>query len=338
MKEKLLVTALVLPTLFWIKTAWLPGTHGLPIAHAPQATQATTIELANHLEQVANGIFVQGSYVYVGEGVRLSILDISDPVSPTLVGQTPPLTSTVGFGSVEDIYVSGGRAYVATGYGGLRIVDTSVPTFPVEIGFYAATVHHVIVRDNPIEIGAYIRGWPAYNLQAADGYVYLIGEYGLRLLDISDPANPVVVSFYNREWSPRWDNEYDLAVAGEYIYVAAEDEGLFILRRSDAAPLVSVSIDGPTTGLYDAAYRFTATISPSTPLVPVTYTWAPVPDSGQGTDAATYTWPRWSIWYPTGDKTVSVMAVNAEGTAIDTHAITIYPAGTYLPIVAKIHE
>jgi hypothetical protein len=460
MKKKLLVTALVLPTLFWIKTAWLLGTQGPSIVHAPQATQATTIELANHLEQVTNGIFVQGSYAYVGEGVRLSILDISDPVSPTMVGQTPPLTSTAGFGFVEDIYVSGGRAYVATGYDGLRIVDTSVPTLPVEIGFYAATVHHVIVRDDyayvsadadefdefasihiidisdpthpvkvgstgtgrfihgidvendlvyasstsvsgkggvlyimdasdparpvgvgywgssaylhgvevvgdrayvalgpayigwmggllvldvsdpsdPVEAGAYIRDWPAYNLQAADGYVYLIGEYGLRLLDISDPANPVVVSFYNREWSPRWDNEYDLAVAGEYIYVAAEDEGLFILRRSDAAPSISVSINGPTRGLYDTAYRFTATVSPSTPLAPVTYTWAPAPDSGQGTDAATYTWPRWSTWYPTGDKTVSVMAVNVEGTAIDTHAITIYPAGVYLPIVVKIRE
>ena len=52
---------------------------------------------------------------------------------------------------------------------------------------------------------------------------------------------------------------------------------------------------------------------------------------------ATYTWPR-SFWYPTGDKTVSVMAVNAEGTAIDTHTITIYPVAVYLPIVVKTHE
>ena len=136
MKNRLLITALVLPTLFWLKTTWLPGSQGLPIAYAPQATQTTTIELANHLEQVANGIFLHGSYAY---------------------------------------------------------------------------------------------------------------------------------------------------------------------------------------------------------LVPTIYTWAPAPDGGQGTDVATYTWPR-SFWYPTGDKTVSVMAVNAEGTAIDTHTITIYPVAVYLPIVVKTHE
>jgi hypothetical protein len=455
MKKKLLIAALVLPTLFWTKTARLLGTQGLSIAHDPQTTQAMTIELANRLEQVANSIFLHGGYAYVGEGMRLNILDISDPAWPTMVGQTP-LTGTVGPGSVEDIYVSDAYAYVATGSGGLQIVDTSVPTSPVEIGLYTATVHHVIVRDdyayvsadagefvaidiidisdpahpvrvsstdtgrfihdidvendlvyasstdvsgkggvlyimdasdparpvgvsywgsmayprgvdvvgnyahialgpaylgwmgglqvldvsdyaNPAYAGAYTRDWPAYNLQVVDGYAYIIGEYGLRLLDISDPATPVVASFYNREWNSEWDSEYDLAVAGEYIYIAARDEGLFILRRSDAVPPVSVSISGPEAGLLNTGYRFTATISPSTPVVSTIYTWAPAPDSGQGTDSVMYTWPQ-SILYPTGDKTVSVMAVSAAGTAIDAHTITIYPPTAYLPIVVKTRE
>jgi hypothetical protein len=75
------------------------------------------------------GMAVQGSYAYIGEGSGLTILDISNPASPTTVGRTSPMP-----GILEDVAVSGDYAYVADGDGGLRVVDVSDPANPVEVG------------------------------------------------------------------------------------------------------------------------------------------------------------------------------------------------------------
>jgi hypothetical protein len=90
--------------------------------------------------------------------------------------------------------------------------------------------------------------------------------------------------------------------------------------------VTGVTITGPTTGYVDTAYPFTAAVQPQSATAPITYTWAPVPGSGQGTAVATYTW---SV---TGTQYITVTAANAGGIAQSTHAITIN-AGTP-PVVA----
>jgi hypothetical protein len=50
-------------------------------------------------------------------------------------------------------------------------------------------------------------------------------EAGLRVVDVSDPAQPVEVGFYDTP-----GHAYDVAVTGEYIYVADYHSGLVILR------------------------------------------------------------------------------------------------------------
>jgi len=62
----------------------------------------------------------------------LSIVDMSDPTAPVEVGYLEFR------GYVNDIFVSGGLAYIANGRSGLRIVDVSEPTTPVEVCFLAA--------------------------------------------------------------------------------------------------------------------------------------------------------------------------------------------------------
>jgi uncharacterized repeat protein (TIGR01451 family) len=81
--------------------------------------------------------------------------------------------------------------------------------------------------------------------------------------------------------------------------------------------LTSVTINGPTTGSVNTIYVFTATVSPPTATLPITYTWSPAPLAGQGAAVVTYTWSS------TGPQTITVKAVNAGNTVSDTHVITI---------------
>ena len=82
-------------------------------------------------------------------------------------------------------------------------------------------------------------------------------------------------------------------------------------------PVASVEISGPTNGNIDTTYTFTATVSPPTATLPISYTWSPPPASGQGSAIVSYTWPV------TGLKTITVTAINMSGSASNTHSITI---------------
>jgi hypothetical protein len=89
--------------------------------------------------------------------------------------------------------------------------------------------------------------------------------------------------------------------------------------RTAVMPPTSVTITGPAMGAVNTAYTFTATVSPVTATTPVTYTWTPAPDSGQGAATVRYTWAA------TGVKTIWVMAQNIGGAVTTTHGITISP-------------
>jgi hypothetical protein len=91
----------------------------------------------------------------------------------------------------------------------------------------------------------------------------------------------------------------------------------------------SVSISGPTDGVVGESYTFEATTSPPAATPPFTYTWSPVPDGGQGTDVATYSWTT------PGTKTITVTVENAGGTATGTRDIVIADHKVYLPLVLK---
>jgi hypothetical protein len=94
-------------------------------------------------------------------------------------------------------------------------------------------------------------------------------------------------------------------------YNGAHTEGVPLV------PLTAVTISGPITGATYASHTFSATVSPITATIPITYTWLPVPDSGQGTASANYS------WLTDGNKTITVTAENMGGIVTDTHMISL---------------
>jgi parallel beta-helix repeat protein len=97
-------------------------------------------------------------------------------------------------------------------------------------------------------------------------------------------------------------------------------------------PLTDVGITGTTSGYTGTAYGFTTVITPSDATESITYDWTPEPDSGQGTDSASYTWDT------AGAKSITVTAENCGGSASDDHTVSIRGLSdefVYLPLVLR---
>ena len=74
----------------------------------------------------------------------------------------------------QDIFMSGGLAYVAGGTPGLLILDVSDPANPIKMGSLDMPASKVIVSRE---------------------LAYIIGLGGLRVVDVSDPTPPIEVGF-----------------------------------------------------------------------------------------------------------------------------------------------
>ncbi len=105
---------------------------------------------------------------------------------------------------------------------------------------------------------------------------------------------------------------------------------IITIQQPDIAPM-SVEIAGPSTGIVDATYTFTATVLPDMVTTPIVYVWTPQPSSTD-TNTATYQWSA------TDTYTITVAASNEAGTATDTHIITIADQQrnvVFLPLVQR---
>jgi hypothetical protein len=190
----------------------------------------------------AAAVDVAGSFAYVADNsAGLKIIDVSDPVSPTLrsVFDTP--------GNANDIQVAAGLAYIADGDHGLQIVDVANPSSPTLRGSIQIPGDAVGVR---------VAGSRAYVAVSTSGVV---------VIDVSDPARPIPLGRYDTPGNAR-----RVDVAGDLIYVADQAEGLQILKQT---PLPSASatipIDGGTlTSPADStSYTFAPGIFASTVVV-----------------------------------------------------------------------
>ncbi len=151
------------------------------------------------------------------------------------------------------------------------------------------------------------------------------------------PANATQPVTY--QWSPAPLSgqgtpyaSYQWSSAGVYIITVTvsncggtftDTHTITIGAPSCAHPLTNVSISGPASGYTNTAYIFSASLAPANATPPITYTWSPAPQSGQGTASATYQWNT------TGAKTITLTAENCGGVPRQaTHLVTIVSTST----------
>lgn len=181
-------------------------------------------------------LIVEGDYAYLDGCDGNQVVDISDPVQPTMVSSFADVIGS--FAAVQ-----GPMSLALNGYGyalgrdGLHILDLSHPAAPQTIGTYRTPT------------------WVIGDMVMTNYHAYVaIPDSGLQVIDISNPARPAVVADYPLR-APVPDIR--LAVRGSYLYVI-DSEALRILDLSNpVAPLEKSSINIPKTQAIDHFQEFT---------------------------------------------------------------------------------
>ena len=97
---------------------------------------------------------------------------------------------------------------------------------------------------------------------------------------------------------------------------------------SDNVPPSGVAVAGPTTGVVQTDYAFTATASPVTATAPITYVWQATVGQVGNLSYVTHTGGLSDTvafaWNVTGTQAITVTAANAGGTVTGTHVISIH--------------
>lgn len=251
----------------WILMAWM-GLNLFPLFG--QETQNMTLISRNGMGP-NNAVFVYGSYLYMGNGCYLEVIEIRG-TRPYLVKRGKVLLPDV----VNDVYVDGvgGMAYVACDKAGLHIVEITNPTTPVWRGS---------VDTQGRALGVFV--W--------ENYAYVAdGEGGFVVVNVSSPQSPSVVTTYSLPNRYVQDVYVDLwfpSGGGQKLvaYVAADTAGLWVFdvtQPSSPTRIGALKLNGSTKGIFvlrEIAYLamgnqgFTQ-VNISNPNTPVVYrTWNP---------------------------------------------------------------
>jgi len=184
-----------------------------------------TVELSR-LDVPPNTQFValEGDFAYVADadfgGTGLTIIDVSDPADPQIVGSFASANQAFGLDVVtdgEDVTV-----YLANGFSGIVVLDASDPA-------------------NVTELGGFPFGANAFDVAVRDGVAYVASfGGGMLTLDVSNPAN---ITQLDAEPTFGFLNAIDLdasAINNSYAYLADGQNGLRVVDISDPADIVSL--------------------------------------------------------------------------------------------------
>jgi hypothetical protein len=242
-----------------------PFNSGLWILDISDPTQPRTMGRYSMPGWWVDRIHLTGDYVYVAARYRggLRILDVSDPTVPQEVGSYQPP------GAVVDVHVAGRYAYLAwresddpdPGGTGVRVVDVADPGTPAEVAFYAMPdiVYRLYVAENLLYVidGGGLRivdiSDPAelhllgsYPVHVWGGDVQVVGHYAylasaaLHIIDVADPAAPMRVGVYQESGGRA------MAIADGYVYLAQASAGLSVVDVSDPQrPVLAGSYQAP---------------------------------------------------------------------------------------------
>lgn len=240
---------------------------------------------------------------------ELYVFDISNPLTPTLVAEKD-------FGSTSiDLAISDDYAYLV-GYSSIGLIDISNPLTPSVTSIYTPTIstfslynHHIAAQNdllyivnshfleivdvsdkmNPqllhvFEIADYVLGdieLLPHELNIVGWSEWKKGNPSIFSMNLTDPQTPTLKASINA-----YLFALELTTYQNYIYGAAKDQGLFVLKGS-----VIPEVNLQDLKINETTAVFTVTLSePTTSVVAVDYTLAM---SGTGssniTDTITFT-------------------------------------------------
>lgn len=184
---------------------------------------------------VVNDLYVDSNYLYVADReIGLQIFDISDLKNPRKLGLY------LAPASVQDIWISNKYVYLAAKSAGVRIIDISHKDSLKEIANLLApySAWAVMKVDDYVYVSDYRNGLFIYDsnlklinklpmdgvglgLYSKESYLYYaIGDSGLQIYDISNPARPKILGRCPRSQSSNFIFSWSVQVIDNYAFVA----------------------------------------------------------------------------------------------------------------------
>lgn len=292
-------------------------------------------------------IAVVAMTAYVADDTSgLTILDVSDPAAPSVVGSWDDPT---GLCAVRDVVVVDNMAYLtvtdATYYGcddSLVVIDVTDPANPVERGRLFA--------------------YEAYGVAAVSSTVYVAGR-GLRIVDASQPEAPTLISSFDSTphpsavalhdqtaflsaysliravdvsdpttpgektsfGAPSLDSMRRLDVSDEFVAVVLDYSGVMLFRCCTDGTEPVAEAGGPYSGTVGQPVNLDGSGSYDTGGAIVQYEWDVDSDGVYDYSAADPT--VWHTYAAAFDDQVTLRVTDNDGlTAMDTASIVILPA------------
>jgi hypothetical protein len=132
----------------------------------------------------------------------------------------------------------------------------------------------------------------------------------------------------------------DASVA-RYIISARDQAGnvsTYTGKGDFAAPsgeISSIKLEGPRRVELESTATYIASVEPATAAQPLSYQWSPEPDAGQGTPAATYSFPSDAELPASGLQTIRVTVANMGGSVSRDISVQVGTSTVYLPLVQR---
>jgi hypothetical protein len=207
-----------------------------PIFDIPPGPPVMAGSIGSIPDLACHDITVAGNRAYCAATVRTEIWDITDPLAPLILSRiVNPLINIHHSTAVEgDILVIGDEftgAEAAFGCmsagnaptGALWFYDVSDEANPVPLGFFA-----------PPEVYPGVR-CTAHNFNIIPGENVVVSAFykgGTRLIDFSDPANPVEVGFAVPEGAVTWSSYFH----DGYVFTGDMHRGMDVLAITGITP------------------------------------------------------------------------------------------------------
>ncbi|MDP8315215.1 MAG: T9SS type A sorting domain-containing protein [Candidatus Celaenobacter antarcticus] len=234
-------------------TNWEYGFYIMDLTNPTQPLQTYWYENTDFYE----GIDIKDDYAYISSMRGVTILDISLPEESDVIGSYPYINWS------SDICTDGVLAYVACGYG-LVILNVSNPANMYPVGDYQGCLTRLAKKENLIfavdniwgVLGVYDVTNPN-NIQYLGGYSFadnpnalcvkdnllFIADAnfhtyqtnyngGLRIIDISNPANLDLIATINPDTTRYYRS---LAQKDNYVFMGSNEHGIYVFDVSNPA-------------------------------------------------------------------------------------------------------
>lgn len=181
--------------------------------------------------EVCYRVRVAGKYVIIIENktgdAHVRIIDVTIPASPILRGSYNTADGLLA------LAVAGKYIYVTTGNNQLRILDWSNPSLVSLVGSVAIT-------GGGNQYGIFVRGRYAYITHA-------ITTFGIDIVDISNPASPVVITTFNHA---DLHVPADICVIGNTAYVKGDQKFVSLNVANPYSPAIIQSLADPHSAFF----------------------------------------------------------------------------------------